>query len=436
MAYLITGARVLSVQAPCSFSEKDVLVSDEGKIEKVSSSIKTAGADAEVIRANGKILMPGLINTHTHAAMSLLRGMGDDLQLHKWLSTQIWPREKKMTPAHVKAGTLLACAEFIRSGTTCFNDMYFHMDATAEAAMQSGMRAVLGYGMIDLGDFDGKGRKELATAEKFVRGLQSHPNPLLTPSIGPHAPHTCSSKLLQASAKLASKLKIPLHIHAAETRSELAQVLAKTKKEAGRARRPIEYLDDCGCLGPRTVLAHGVYASKSEVLLVAKRGASVAHCPVSNLKLASGGAAPIPEFLAAGANLSLGTDGAASSNSLDLFESMKTGAIEQKNFRFDAAAVKADDYLKMATEGGAEALGIKAGKIAPGYLADLVLLDARAPNLVPFTNTAGWLVYSAKPQNVTGVMVNGKWLMRERELLTLDEEKILAAAQKSAGGLE
>ncbi len=429
MAFIITGAKVLSPAAPYSFGEKDVLISDEGKIEKVAPSIKVAGAGIERIDAKGKILLPGLVNTHTHAAMSLLRGVGDDLHLFEWLSKDIWPREKKMSAAHVRAGTLLACAEFIRAGTTAFNDMYFHMDAVAEAADESGLRAVLGYGMIDMNDFEGKGRKELAIAEKFNKDWKGQSS-LISCSIAPHAPHTCSKELLEASATLAKKLGCPLHIHAAETRKELADVLAKTKK------RPIDLLDKCGCLGAHTILAHGVYASKSEVSLVAKRGASLSHCPVSNLKLAGGGAAPIPEYLAAGANLSLGTDGAASNNSLDLFESMKVGAIEQKNFRFDAAAVKADDYLHMATAGGVKALGIKAGKIATGYLADLVLLDSHSPNLVPFTNNAGWLVYAAGPQNVTDVMVNGKWLMRDRVLLTLDEEKILASAQKAANELK
>jgi 5-methylthioadenosine/S-adenosylhomocysteine deaminase len=189
------------------------------------------------------------------------------------------------------------------------------------------------------------------------------------------------------------------------------------------------------CLNSRTILAHAVYSSKSEVLLVAHRSASIAHCPVSNLKLAGGGAAPIPEFIKAGANISLGTDGAASNNSLNLFESMKVGAIEQKNFRFDASAVKADDYLRMATEGGAKALGLKAGRIEKGYLADLVLLDAKSANLVPFTNNAGWLVYAAGPHNVSDVMVNGKWVMRDRNLISLDEEKIIENAQKAASRL-
>ncbi|VVB57320.1 5'-deoxyadenosine deaminase [uncultured archaeon] len=436
MGILIQNAKIMGGAG--SFKAADVAVSDDGIIEKVSSSIRPSSSH-ERVDASGHVLLPGLVNAHTHAAMSLLRGVGDDLQLFEWLRTCMWPREAKMDGRSILLGTRLALCEMIRSGTTCFNDMYFNMDLVAQATEEAGLRATLGYSMIDRAksgegvafDFEGKGRKELAIAETFAKKIQKKKNPLITSSIAPHAPHTCSKELLEASAKLAGKLGCVLHVHAAETRKELAEVLALTKKGSA-ARRPIDYLDSCGCLTSRTVLAHGVYASKSEVKLVSSRSSSVAHCPVSNLKLAGGGAAPVPEFLAAGANLSLGTDGAASNNSLDLFQSMKVGAIEQKNFRFDASAVKAEDYLRMATEGGAKALGIRAGKIEKGYLADLVLLDARSPNLVPFSSNAGWLVYSAGPQNVTDVMVQGKWLMRGRKLLTLDEEKIMAEAQKRA----
>ncbi len=450
MDILLSQALTLSPDAPYHFKRCDVLI-QEGKIAKVEraggradagqrasgarSAVRASGAE-EKIDCSSRILLPGLVNAHTHAAMSLLRGVGDELCLSDWLSSAVWPREKKMTPAAVKAGTLLAAAEMIRSGTTSFNDMYFHMDSTAQAVQSSGLRAVLGYGMVDLGDYDGKGKKELKEAERFANAWKGK-SPLITCSIAPHATNTCSPELLERSANLAQKLNLPLHIHAAETRKELAEALSSQNK------RPIDYLSACGCLGKHTVLAHGVYASKSEVSLVSRAGASLAHCPVSNLKLAGGGAAPIPEFLASGANIALGTDGAASNNSINLFESMKVGAIEQKNFRFDATAVSADEYLRMATIGGAHALGldgagpakIRAGRIEAGYAADLVLLDSRSPNLVPFANNAGWLVYSAGPQNVTDVMVNGKWLMREKELLTLDEEKVLSAAQKEADKL-
>lgn len=437
MGYLIQKARVQSAEAPYNFQMKEVAISDEGQIEAVSRTLASAAypsSSYERIDASGRVLLPGLVNAHSHAPMSLLRGVGDDLQLAKWLLTAMWPREARMDEKTIGIGARLAACEMIRSGITCFNDMYFHMDAIADAVDSSGLRAVLGYSMIDRVksgekiefDFTGKGKRELDIGEKFAKRWMGKANGRITTSISPHAPHTCSQELLGASARLAKRLGVHLHIHAAETRTELAEVLSMTKK------RPIDYLDDCGLLGPRTVLAHGVYASKSEISLIAKRGSSVAHCPVSNLKLASGGSAPIPEMLAAGVNLSLGTDGAASNNSLDIFQSMKVGAIEQKNSRFDASAVKADDYLRMGAAGGAQALGLKTGRIACGYAADLILLDARSPNLVPFHDNAGWLVYAAGPQNVTDVMVAGKWLMRGRKLLTLDEEKIIEEGQKAA----
>ncbi len=440
MAYLITGAKVLSSESPYSFPARDVFISDEGIIEKVAlpGKLSASSTHSDVVDAKNKILLPGLINTHTHAPMSLLRGVGDDLHLPQWLRTCMWPREARMDAKTMAIGTQLAACEMIRVGTTTFNEHYFHMDAIARVVDESGMRACLGYSMIDRKksgdgiefDFDGKGKDELAIGEKFAKEWNGKADGRITTSISPHATNTCSKELLVESARLAKRLDVILHIHLAETRTELAETLGLYKK------RPAEFLDSCGCLLPSTVAAHGVYVSKSEVKLLASRKSSIAHCPVSNLKLASGGAAPIPEYLAAGVNVSLGTDGAASNNSLDMFESMKVGAIEQKNFRFDAAAVKADDYLKMATEAGAKALGIKAGVIKPGHLADLVLIDAKSPNLVPFTDNAGWLVYSAGPQNVTDTMVNGKWLMRERKLLTLDEEKILSTAQKTADGLK
>ena len=437
MGYLLQNAKVQSAGAPYSFQKRDVAVSDDGKIEAIAPSLGAAAfpsSSYERIDCSRRVLLPGLVNAHSHAPMSLLRGIGDDLQLWQWLSTAMWPREARMDERTMAIGARLAACEMIRSGITCFNDMYFNMDAIARVVDECGMRAVLGYSMIDrvksgdgiAFDFDGKGKRELAIGEKFAKAWNGKADGRITTSISPHAPNTCSKELLVASTKLAKKLGVHLHIHAAETRTELSEVLSLSKK------RPIDYLDACGVLGPRTVLAHGVYASKSEVLLVAKRGASIAHCPVSNLKLASGGAAPVPEYIQAGANLALGTDGAASNNNLDLFESMKVGAIEQKNSRFDASVVKADDYLHMASEGGAKALGLKMGRIAAGFAADLILLDARSPNLIPFSDNAGWLVYAAGPQNVTDVMVNGKWLMRERKLLTLDEEKTLDEGQKAA----
>ncbi len=425
MDILLKNALCLLPTKPISFARKDVLVASN-IISKIAppNSLPSSSAQ-ETLDCTRRLLMPGLVNAHAHSGTSLLRGVGDDLQLHEWLSQAIWPREKKMDEKAMHSGAMLSIAEMLRSGTTNFNDMYFHMDEVAKAVQESGIRATLGYGMIDLGDFEGRGKKELGESERFIKQW-SGKNSRISVSVSPHAPHTCSKDLLLASKDLAKKHKCKLHIHLAETRKELADILKQTKK------RPADYLDSLGLLNKNTVAAHCVYVSKSEITMMAKRGASIAHCPVSNLKLASGGAMPMPEMLEAGANVCLGTDGAASNNSLDMFETAKIAALEQKNFRFDASVVKADDVLRMAFENGAKALGINSGKIAAGCLADIILLDLKAPNLAPFQPNAGHLLYAAKQHNITDSMADGKWLMRERKLLTLDEEKIVEKAQKAA----
>ncbi len=425
MDILLKNAVCLLPTKPLSFARKDILISGN-KISKIAppNSLPPSSAD-ECIDCTNRLLMPGLVNAHTHAAMTLLRGVGDDLRLHDWLSQVTWPREKKMDENAIYAGTRLAIAEMLLSGTTNFNDHYFHMGEVAKAVVESGIRATLGYSMIDIGDFEGKGKRELAIEEKFCRDWQGKSS-RISVAINPHAPYTCTKELLQASLALQKKFKCKLHIHLAETRKELADILKQTKK------RPADYLDSLGLLNKNTVAAHCVYVSKSEITMMAKRGMSVAHCPVSNLKLASGGAMPMPEMIEAGVNVCLGTDGAASNNSLDMFETAKIAALEQKNFRFDASVVKADDVLRMAFEGGSDALGINAGRIKVGILADIILLDLKAPNLAPFQPNAGHLLYAAKQHNVTDVMVDGKWLVRERKLLTIDEEKIVENAQKCA----
>ncbi|MFH1306969.1 MAG: amidohydrolase [Candidatus Micrarchaeota archaeon] len=422
MEIVLKNAIILSPDAPYSFSRSDVLISNN-KINKIKKSINAKGA--EKTDCTGKILLPGLINAHTHAPMSLLRGVGDDLQLNEWMKKEMWPREKKLSPSDIKTGALLAIAEMIRSGITTFNDHYFHMDSVASAVSSANMRSVLGYSMIDMGDFSGKGISELKIAKQFAQKISTSHSPLLTPSINPHAPATCSPQLLKHSAQLAKEFGCILHTHASETKEEVEFTLKNYKKH------PIEFLNKCNCLASNTVLAHGVHATAHEISLIANAGSSVAHCPVANLKLASG-IAPIPKYLNAKANLAIGTDGAASNNNLDLFESMKLGALIQKNSNSNAAAVKAGDYLHMATAGGASALKLNAGKIKEGCLADLTFLDASSPNLIPFTNNAGWLVYSTGPQNVCDVMINGKWVMKNKKLLTINEKKVIKDAQKIA----
>jgi 5-methylthioadenosine/S-adenosylhomocysteine deaminase len=416
MAILIKGALLHG-------GKKADLLTEGNKIAKIAPSI-TASAE-EKIDASGKLLLPGFINTHTHSGMSILRGIGDDLQLHDWLWKKVRPAEQKICELDMHAASLLSCAEMMRSGTTCFSDMYFHMDSVAGAVKESGMRAMLGYGMVDMGDEKTR-KRELAIAEKFIRNFDGTAGGRIKCTVVPHAPYTCSKELLQASSALAKKYKTRLHIHVSETRKEVFDSLNKTKM------RPVDYLASLGMLTPGTIAAHCVWLTKQEVGVLAKHGVHVSYNPVSNMKLASGGAAPIPEMLEAGVNVTLGTDGVASNNSYSMFECMKFGALLQKQSRWDAQAVNAKQALQFATLNGAKALGINAGEIKEGKLADFILLDLRAPNMQPVHSIESNVVYSAHAGNVTDTIIDGKLVMRNRKILTFDEEKAIDAAQKAA----
>ena len=404
-----------------SGKKTDILI-EGSRISKVALSI-TARA-GEKIDATGKIALPGFINTHTHAAMTLFRGIGKDAQLPDWLAA-VRAVEVKVTPAQIRAGSALAAVEMIKGGTTCFNDMYFHMDEVAGAVKESGMRAVLGYSTVDMGD-EGKRKSELKICEQFIKDWHGKADGRITASVPPHSLYLCSRELLVASAALSKKYSVPLHIHLSETRKEVFDCLSAHKL------RPIPYLDSLGVLSSRTVAAHCVWLTKEEVKLLASRGVSASLNPVSNMKLAGGAVAPLPEMQAAGMNVSLGTDGAARNDSLSMLETMKFLALIVKNARWDATAATAQQMLSAATEGGARALGIEAGAIAEGQLADISLLDARAANLTPAHNLTANIVYSSHAGNVTDSIINGKVVMRERKLLTLDEEKVVERTQKEA----
>jgi len=419
MSLLIKNATLLSGK------KADILI--EGSlISKVAPSI--AARAEEKIDATGKIAMPGMINTHTHAAMTLFRGIGKDATFHDWLAA-VRAVEVKVTPAQIKAGAALAVAEMIKSGTTCFNDMYFHMDEVASAVQESGMRAVLGYSMVDMGKggFDEKKRKsELTICEQFIKDWQGKADGRITTSVPPHSLYLCSRELLAASEAMSKKYNVPLHIHLSETRKEVFDCLSAHKL------RPAPYLDSLGLLSQRTVAAHCVWLTKEEVRMLSERKASASLCPVSNMKLAGGAVAPLPEMQQFGMNVSLGTDGSASNDSLSMFETMKFLALCVKNARWDATAAAAPQVLSAATEGGARALGINSGAIAEGKLADIILVDARAANMAPLHNIEANLVYSSHAGNVTDSIINGKIVMRGRKLLTLDEGKVVERAQKEA----
>jgi 5-methylthioadenosine/S-adenosylhomocysteine deaminase len=393
---------------------------NDGRIEEVGK-VSSVAKD-EVIDCKKKVLIPGLINTHTHVSMSLFRGYADDLELREWLEKRIWPLEAKLTGEMCYQGALLGALEMSRTGTTCFVDMYFHMEDVARAVSESGLRAVLSPGLIDKPD-KAATEQERKTTTNFLQHIRKLHNPLLTFALGPHAPYTCGEETLLWARDLAEKEDTLVNIHIAETRGEQAQFERDGKGRVG------EYLDKIGFLSKRVLAAHAVWLTKSEVKLFGQRGVRVAHCPVSNMKLASGGTAPVPEMLEAGVRVGLGTDGPASNNGLDMFDTMKMTALVHKNSRWDPTIMNAQRVLDLATIEGARSIGRESdiGSIEEGKRADLAVLDLRDPNMMPIhrkETVVSDLVYSANGQNVDTTIVEGKPLMVNRKFQKLDPEKI------------
>ena len=365
--------------------------------------------------------------------MSLFRGYADDLELKEWLEKKIWPLEARLDGEMCYHGALLGSLEMTRTGTTCFVDMYFHMEDVARAAGEAGLRAILSPGMIDKPDKSGT-ELERRYALKFLEHIRRLKNPLLSFAVGPHAPYTCGEETLLWARDLAEKEDSLVNIHIAETRGEQAQF------EKDGKGRVAEYLDKVGFLNDRVLAAHSVWLTKSEVKLFGKKGVRVAHCPVSNMKLASGGTAPVPEMWEAGVPVGLGTDGAASNNGLDMFDTMKMTALVHKNSRWDPTIMNAQRVLDMATLDGARCIGREKelGSVEIGKRADLVLLDLRDPNLIPIhrkETVVSDLVYSANGQNVDTTIVDGKLLMVNRRFEKLDQEKISEQVRSSIARL-
>ncbi|MDD2723372.1 MAG: TRZ/ATZ family hydrolase [Methylovulum sp.] len=377
-------------------------------------------------------LLPGFINSHTHAAMSLMRGIADDLQLMDWLQNHIWPLEQQwMSEEFVKDGTDLAIAEMIASGTTCFNDMYFFPNITAQQAIQHGIRASIGLIVFDFPtvwakDSDAYIAKGLALHDE-LRGQA-----LITTTFAPHAPYTVSDTPLQQVVSLADELDKPIHIHVHETQHEVEQAL----NESGM--RPLQRLHGLGLLNPALIAVHATQLTDAEIALLAETGAHIVHCPESNLKLASG-FCPVARCLAAGVNVALGTDGAASNNDLDMLGEMRTAALLGKAVAGDASAIPAMTALQMATINGARALGLadEIGSLSLGKAADVVAIDLSHLETQPVYCPISQIVYAASRQQVTDVWVAGKRLLKQRQLVTLDVEalksKIAMWQQRLAG---
>ncbi|NMC53189.1 MAG: amidohydrolase [Chloroflexi bacterium] len=421
---LVVGGEVLTQNAARERIIDGAVAIKGSKIRAVGSrQALQAQFDAkEVVDASGKAVLPGLVNAHTHAAMTLFRGIVDDIPLEPWLQ-KIWPLEKKYADApNVALGSELAFAEMVRGGTTTAADMYWHYQAAAERAKKVGFRLFTGIGAIDVLDNESKDSLERRTRE-FLEEYQQ--DELIRPCVQVHATYTVSRETLLLVKRLAEEYGAVFVTHASETRVEVDDVTQKTGKT------PIHYLEELDLLGRRTLLAHGVHLSDEEIRLLAERKVSIAHCPSSNLKLGSG-IARVADLLAAGVNLAIGTDGSASNNDLDMLEEMHLTALVQKGITNDPTVLPAEQVLYMATMGGAIALNMddEIGSLEAGKRADLILVGFEGLHATPVYDAVSHLVYATKSADVEAAMINGRWVMRGQTLLTMDEAQLKADVRR------
>jgi 5-methylthioadenosine/S-adenosylhomocysteine deaminase len=415
---LIEAKWIIPVEPAEVVLSQHAIAIDNGIIQAIlpQSEAKYRYSPQETLSLNDHALIPGLVNLHTHAAMTLMRGFADDLPLMEWLNQHIWPIEHQLVDAQfVLDGTQLACAEMIKGGTTCFNDMYFFPESSAEAVILSGMRATIGMIVIDFptnyaGDADDYLAKGLELRDKY------HQHPLLSFCFAPHAPYTVSDQTFTNLLTYAEQLNTPIHTHLHETRDEIRINLES------HGVRPIERMLQLGLLGPNLIAVHMVHLTEHEIKLVHQYGCHVAHCPSSNMKLASG-FAPIASLLEQGINVGLGTDGAASNNRLDMFEEMRQAALLAKAVSGKADALPAHQALRMATLNGANALGLGeiTGSLAIGKAADITAVDFSDLNLAPCYDPVSHLIYTASREQVSHVWVNGRMLLQDKELTTLNK---------------
>jgi len=417
---LIFAAHVLPVEPRAVLADHAVALRAGRIVALLPADEARARFEAdEIVTLERHVLFPGLVNLHCHAAMALLRGLADDRHLMAWLEEHIWPAEARhVSDEFVHDGSLLAMAEMLRSGTTCVNDMYFFPAATARAALRAGMRAALGMIAIDFpsayaADAQDYLEKGLATRDAY-RG-----EPLLSFCFAPHAPYTVGDAALKRIAVLSEELDVPIHTHIHETRGEIEQGLARD------GVRPIERLRRLGIVGPRLIAVHAVHLDDAEIELFAREGVSVAHCPSSNMKLASG-IAPVARLRARGIRVGIGTDGAASNNRLDVLTEMRNAALLAKVTSGDASVLGALEAIEMATLEGARALGLdgEIGSIVPGKSADLAAVELSALETLPCFDPASHLVYAAGREHVTHVWVDGRPVLAERRLQGLDEDDL------------
>ncbi|MGI6567007.1 MAG: amidohydrolase [Firmicutes bacterium] len=430
MRILISNAMNLpAAGSPTVGSRVDIGIED-GKILFIEEHTSPDAANRlqqgpwdRIIAGRGRLALPGLVNAHTHLGMTMLRGYGDDLPLMVWLQERMWPVEDQLSPEDIYWSALLAIGEMLKGGVTTCADMYFHMEAAVQAAVETGIRASLSRGIQDIG---GSGLRGLEEAAALCREWQGAADGRITTALGPHAPYTCSPGILQRVADVAARLDVPIHIHAAETRDEAAEIAAKY------GRTPLEMLADNGILDVPVTAAHCVHLEEGDISLAAEKNVKIIHCPTSNLKLGSG-IAPVPKMLAAGLTVGLGTDSAASNNRLDVWQEMRMAALLHKGTNEDPTAVPAGRALQMATYLGAEALHLeRVGKLLPGWKADLILVDTDGLHWQPDYEPIGRVVYAGERGDVSLVMVNGRVLYENGNLLTIDEELVRHQVEKRA----
>lgn len=427
---IIHGCLILPMDQKNRIVEDGLVAIENGKIVYVGKKAKALSLKSEnLIDAHGKIAMPGLINCHTHLPMTLLRGIAEDQPLDKWLTETIWPLEANLQPDDFYHGALLGCLEMIKSGTTCFADMYFHEDKIAQAVEKVGLRAVLAQGIIEAGNKE-RGERMFKENVDFAKKYNGYADGRVTTNLGPHAVYSCSPEMLAKVRETASRLNLGIHIHLAESDD-----MAKEIKEK-HGFSEVELLENLKFLGPDVLAAHCIHLNNREMALMAKHKVKIAHNPVANMKIAEG-IAKVKDLMSLGITVGIGTDGPASNNSLDLFESMKIAALLQKLHYRDPTVLPAETVLRMATLDAAKALRLEnsVGSLEVGKEADLILVDFKKPHLTPMHDPYANLVYSTRGSDVDTVIVQGKIIMENRKVKTLNENEIMRNAEKAAFNL-